>query len=133
MRSKTILAAVIAGTLGVPLASVADDSSQGSRVPSVGASVSGNTSVQGGLGTNDPSSQTYGQNRSDRYAQNEDKDRDNDRGKARGRDDDRDHDRGRHSQNRSGQSSQYPSQSQSPSQYSSNSGNSNRRYSSSSY
>jgi hypothetical protein len=148
MRSKTILAAVVAGALGVPLASLADDSPS-SRTPSAGASVDNSTSVQGAVGSSDRSASAYGQDRGDRQAQNED--RDHDRGEHRGRDKNKNKDKSassqypsnsQYSQNTPSQSSQYPQSSSSqgsgqysqnsPSQYGSNSGNTNQRYSSNS-
>jgi hypothetical protein len=131
MRSKTILAAALAGALAAPLAALADDdgsSSYGSQGPSASANVGG-ASVQGSLGSSDRSASTYGQERNDRYAQNDE----HDNGRHRGRDKDRDHDKDRdrdkdrHASNQeygsssSGQyaQNQYPSQSNR--QYSSNS------------
>ncbi|HZR70253.1 MAG TPA: hypothetical protein VFB01_14525 [Burkholderiales bacterium] len=114
MRSKTILAAALAGALAAPLAALADDnssSSYGSQGPSASANVGG-ASVQGSLGSSDRSTDTYGQERNDRYAQNDDRDN----GRHRGRDKDRDHDKDRHASNQqygsssSGQYAQNPSE-----------------------
>jgi hypothetical protein len=85
MRSKTILATVVAGALGVPLAALADSDSYGSRSPSAGASVSSGTSAQGSLGSNGPSAGSNSQDRGDRTAQNDD----HDNGKHRDKDEDR--------------------------------------------
>jgi hypothetical protein len=133
MRSKTILAAVIAGALGAPLTALADSDSYGSTSPSAGASVNNGTSVQGSLGTQGQSAGSYGKDRDDRYAQNDD--RDHDRGKHRGRDKrkDKDHQAGAQPQNDAqygsasspSRNDQYAQSSQAPSsgnsQYSSNS------------
>jgi hypothetical protein len=106
MRSKTILAAALAGALGAPLAAFADSDSYRSSSPSAGASVNSNVGAQGSLGSSDQSASAYGQDRGDRYAQNEG--RDNDRGRHRGRDD---RGRDKHDQDRSA-NSQYPDNSQ---------------------
>lgn len=88
MRSKTILAAVVAGALAAPLTALADSDSYGSQSPSAGASVNSGTSAQGSLGTNGQSAGSYSRERNDRYAQNDD----HDNGKHRGRDEHRDKD-----------------------------------------
>jgi len=92
MRSKTILAAVIASAVGASFAAFADDSgSYGSR----------------------SSSGAYNQDRNDRYAQNDD--RDHDRGEHRGRAENRDNDRGERDQTAG---NQYPNQNNQNNQYS---------------
>jgi hypothetical protein len=120
MRSKTILATALAGALAAPLAAYADDDSY-SRSPSASASVGG-ASVQGSLGSSDRSAGAYGQDRNDRYAQNDD----HDNGRHRGRDKHRDKDRDRQasSQQYGGSSNGQSTQSEYPSptnrQYSTN-------------
>ena len=121
MRSRTILATALAGALAAPLAALADDNSS-YKSPSASASVGG-ASVQGSLGSGDRSAGAYGQDRNDRYAQNDD----HDNGKHRGRDKHRNKDKDRQASNQqydsssSGQSaqSQYPSRTNR--QYSANS------------
>jgi lipopolysaccharide export LptBFGC system permease protein LptF len=78
MRSKTILATVVAAALGAPLTALADSDSYGTKSPSAGASVNSGTSAQG----------SYGQDRNDRYAQNDDRDNGKHRGRAKHRDKD---------------------------------------------
>jgi len=127
MRSKTILAAVVASAFAVPFAASADSDSYKASAPSTGASVDSNTSVQGSLGSSDRSASTSGQERNDRYAQNDDHDNGRHRGRDKHGDKDKDRDdsasrsssqygsssNGQYAQN--DKSSQYPSQSSSSS------------------
>jgi hypothetical protein len=124
MRSKTILAAAVVSAFAVPFTAFADSDSYKSTAPSTGASVDSNTSVQGSLGSSDRPAPTYGQERNDRYAQNDD----HDNGKHRGRDKHGDKDRDA-SASQNGSNSQYGSssngqyaQNDKSSQYGSNSG-----------